>query len=139
MTQNSQISKFNYRSQQRQDQQQLLLDGDKDDEDADSQDQANDGQGLNSIDSKKIQIQKYKNTKYYLNTGWAICSRTWIGLIQIWGVPGQVGRYCSCLLPKQDVETFQILVNPTQVREQMVHPVFWARFRDASQDKCFGC
>ena len=55
---------MNHRSQQRQDQQQLLLDGDKDDEDADSQDAANDGQGHNSIGSKKY---KYKNTKYNLN------------------------------------------------------------------------
>ena len=30
-----------------------------------------------------------------------------------------VGRYCSCLLPKQDGVTSQIKVNPTQVRQQM--------------------
>ena len=34
-----------------------------------------------------------------------------------------VGRYCSYLLPKQDGGTSQINVNPTQVRQEMSHPV----------------
>ena len=43
-----------------------------------------------------------------VNTGWRVCSRTWVGLTQIWGVPGLVGCCCSYLLPKQDIGTFQI-------------------------------
>ena len=50
-------------------------------------------------------------------------SRTWVGLTQIWGVPGLVGCCCRYLLPKEEVGTFQIYINPTQVREQMRHTV----------------
>ena len=64
----------------------------------------------------------------YLNdvhicTGWGISLRTWVGLTWIWRVPRLVGRYCSYLLPKHDGGTFQIKVNPTQVRGEMPHPV----------------
>ena len=47
----------------------------------------------------------------------------WVGLTLIWDVPRLVGRYCSYLLPKQAGGTPQIKVNPTQVRQQMSHPV----------------
>ena len=32
-------------------------------------------------------------------------------------------RYCGYLLPKQDGGTLQIQVNPTQLSQQMDHPV----------------
>ena len=35
----------------------------------------------------------------------------WVGLTLIWDVPRLVGRYCSCLLPKQAGETPQIKVS----------------------------
>ena len=41
----------------------------------------------------------------------------------IWDVPRLVGRYYSYLLPKQAGGTPVIKVNPTQVRQQMGHPV----------------
>ena len=47
----------------------------------------------------------------------------WVGLILIWDVPRLVGRYCSYLLPKQAGRTPQIKVNPTEVRQEMCHPV----------------
>ena len=53
----------------------------------------------------------------------------WVGLTLIWDVPRLVGRFCSYLLPKQDGETPQIKVNPTQVRQQMGHPVLKLRRR----------
>ena len=46
-----------------------------------------------------------------------------IGLAKILGDPPAGGSYCSYLLPKQDGETSQIKVNPSQVRHQMGHPV----------------
>jgi len=62
-------------------------------------------------------------TVAHYTTGWPICWRTWVGLTSIWDVPRLVGRYCSYLLPKQVGGTPQIKVNPTQVRQQMGHPV----------------
>ena len=47
----------------------------------------------------------------------------WVGLTLIWDVPRLVGRYCSYLLPKQAGGTPQIKVIPTEVRQEMCHPV----------------
>ena len=47
----------------------------------------------------------------------------WVGLTLIWDVPRLAGRYCSYLLPKQAGGTSQIKVNPTEVRQEMCHPV----------------
>ena len=52
-----------------------------------------------------------------------LTSRTWVGLSLILGVPPDGGRYCSYLLPMQDGGAFLIKVNPTQVRQEMGHPV----------------
>ena len=62
------------------------------------------------------------NSAYQI-TGWPISSRTRAGLTLIWGVPPAGGRYYSYLLPKQGGGTFQIIVNPTQVRHEMGNPV----------------
>ena len=54
-----------------------------------------------------------------------------LGLVDlIWGVPPAGGRYCSYLLPKQGGGTFQIRVNQSQVRQEMVRPVQDALFAD---------
>ena len=47
----------------------------------------------------------------------------WVGLTLIWDVSRLVGRYCSYLLPKQAGGTPQIKVNPSEVRQEMCHPV----------------
>ena len=48
-----------------------------------------------------------------------------VGLTLIWDVTRLVGRYCSYLLPKQagGNQSPQIKVNPTEVRQEMCHPV----------------
>ena len=46
-----------------------------------------------------------------------------------------VGRYCNYLLPKQAWGTPQIKVNPTQVRQQMGHPVLtWSHVETVEID-----
>ena len=56
--------------------------------------------------------------------------RTWVGLTWIWEVSPAGGRYCSYLLPKQGGGTFQIRVNPSQVPQELGHPVQDALFAD---------
>ena len=48
---------------------------------------------------------------------------------------GSSPAWCSYLLPKQDGETSQIKVNPTQVRHQMCHPVLHMEMLDENSQQ----
>ena len=71
----------------------------------------------------------------FQDTGWPISWRTWVGLTWVLTVP-QSARFCldwwefgrSGWAARQDDGTSQIKVNPTQVRQEMGHPVLLMKF-----------
>ena len=69
------------------------------------------------------------------NTGWPISWQTWTGLTLIWDVPPSCPA-AQPVLPishqprqsKAEGGTAKIKVNPTQIRQEMGHPVYWKPF-----------